>query len=364
MKYREYSAADFANDSFFIRWVRNPDEESTWFWNSFIIENPQSLPAIEEAKQIIRAFTFQKHELREDELSRIRNNFLLALHAEKQQNKDQGLPRQVISFQKRSLLLKIAATVLILCLAAMGIHFFKDRRDENISMLEANAFEVLEQRVNPPGQKSVLFLADGTKVRLNAASKISYLKAFDQRDTREVYLEGEAFFEVAHRDHKPFIVHTSSIRIKVLGTSFNVKSYAEEETVETTLVQGKVRIEQSDSSGNHIGDIELKPNQRAVFNKQSRVIRVREVSAASGEALRRDEMVLDGETLDNVIVQLERWFSVKIHAEGRGALTCRLTATLKDESLEEVLKLIEVTHAVSYRIEGKDVYLQGKLCNE
>ena len=136
-------------------------------------------------------------------------------------------------------------------------------------------------------------------MRLNAASRISYLREFDHGATRDVYLEGEAFFEVAHRDNQPFIVHTSSLRIKVLGTSFNVKSYSEEETIETTLIQGKVRIEQSDSSGNRIGDIELKPNQRAVFNKQSKVIDVREVPETSSEAWKQNEMVFDGETIDN-----------------------------------------------------------------
>src|SRR5690606_37889089 len=98
-----------------------------------------------------------------------------------------------------------------------------------------------------------LFLADGTKVWLNAASRISYGKNFGNGALRDVYLDGEAFFDVAHDPDKPFIVHTSSIQIKVLGTSFNVRSYAEDNTIETTLVQGKVRIEHPDQAGEPSG---------------------------------------------------------------------------------------------------------------
>lgn len=364
MRYRDYSAADFANDSFFIRWVRNPDEESTWFWNSFMKENPACVTTIEEAKQLVLALDFRRDDLREEELSSMRNKFLLALHAEKQQSEGERSAFRIFRTEKRTWLTGIAAAVMVVCVALVTLYVYRHHEDDRLSTAADDASGAMEQRANPAGQKSVLYLADGTRVRLNAASRISYLREFDHGATRDVYLEGEAFFEVAHRDNQPFIVHTSSLRIKVLGTSFNVKSYSEEETIETTLIQGKVRIEQSDSSGNRIGDIELKPNQRAVFNKQSKVIDVREVPETSSEAWKQNEMVFDGETIDNVILQLERWFSVTIHAEGRGGLTCRLTATLKDESLEEVLELIKATHSVTYRIEGRDVYLQGTLCGD
>ena len=318
---------------------------------------------IEKARELISSLEFVTHELQEEELARIRNGLLLTLHAEKEQNKELVLHGSHWFSGKRPKLLKVAATLLMVPLFSFGLYFLISKSGVRIDGVAEAASSVVEERENPTGQKSVLFLDDGTKVWLNAASKISYAKDFEDQETRDVYLEGEAFFDVAHDKEKPFVVHTTSLKIKVLGTSFNVKSYSEEKTIETTLVQGKVRIEQSGVQGNHIGDIELKPNQRAVFDKQSNVIKVKEVVAENSGSWKVERMVFDGVSIDNVILQMERWFNVRIHVENKGDLDCKLTASIEEESLEEVLKLIEATHDIHYRIEGRDVYLEGRLCS-
>ncbi|MEO5599602.1 MAG: FecR family protein [Cyclobacteriaceae bacterium] len=362
LKYSRYSAQDFANDSFFIRWVKNPDEESDWFWKSFVRNNPSCKTEVERAREFISLLDFPNHNLTEDELSSMRNDLLMALRADKEEQRDQ-MSRADMGFSGiGNYWVKLAAAVIIIPLISVAIFYLLNRSDNQISSLETGYESGVEKRVNAKGQKSILFLSDGTKVWLNAASKISYFKDFGNQDTRDVYLEGEAFFDVAHNEKKPFIVHTSSIKIKVLGTSFNVKSYFDEKTIETTLVHGKVRIEQSDVKGNRIGDVELKPNQRAVFNKESKIINIKVVVADNSLSWKRERLVFDEESIDNVVLQMERWYNVKIHVKNKGNLDCKLTASIENESLEEVLNLISLAHNIQFSISGSEVFLEGTLC--
>jgi transmembrane sensor len=361
MKYKGYSAIDFANDTFFIRWVKNLDEESDWFWESFIKENPGSKPEIEKARGLISLFDFSVHDLPEEALNSMRNGVLLALRAEKEEGSNKRAAKIAGFLQMDYRWWHVAAAMIIIPLVSAAVFFFIDRKDDHFS-IQLQDENWIEKRVNPSGQKSVLFLVDGTKVWLNAASRISFAKDFVEHGTRDVYLDGEAFFDVAHNGHKPFIVHTSSIKIKVLGTSFNVKSYSEEKTIETTLVHGKIRIEQSDVRGNRIGDVELKPNQRAVFDKELKIINIKEVVGDNSASWKRERLVFDEESIDNVILQMERWYNVKIHVANKGNLNCKLTASIENESLEEMLKLIEVSHNIHYTITGSQVLIEGKLC--
>lgn len=350
-----FSAEEFAQDSFFIHWVRSPDDEADWFWKSFIREHPEMLEKIEIARRLILEIDYPVYRLEEDELSRMRNSFLMKVTAER--NEDRSLenkPDLVSSPWWRAaaaVLIAVSAGLIYYTLSSDGIAVQANR--------EATPRPALEQRVSPVGQKSVVLLNDGTRVWLNAASTISYAKDFGVKGSRDVYLDGEAFFDVVHDAKRPFIVHTSSIQIKVLGTTFNVKSYSEEKTIETTLVQGKVRIEQRDVDGNAV---DLQPNQQAVFDKTSRVINVREVEASLSGSWKEDRLVFDEESIDDVLLQLERWYNVKIHVADRGNLDCKLTASIEKESLEEVLKLIREIHDVTYVVSGRDVFIEGTFC--
>lgn len=362
MKYDEYSAADFATDGFFIRWVKNPDDESEWFWTSFIEENPSCRDEVAAARKLVCLFDSPVSNLREDEFDTMRSSLLMALLARRGEHRySKATPRR--GFTKAGTVwMRGAAAVIVISVVALAAFFL--RGEGNLrSLTQTSPATVIEKKVNPPGQKSVLFLSDGTKVWLNAESRISYVKDFSGANTRDVYLEGEAFFDVSHNADKPFIVHTSTIRIKVLGTAFNVKCYADENTIETTLVRGKVRIEQSDTKGNRIKGVELRPNQQAVFDKESKVININQVVAHKSGVWKQDRLVFDEESIDNVILQLEKWFKVKIHVANKGNLDCRMTATIEKESLEEVLKLMETTNPIHYTVEGDDVFIEGTLCD-
>tara|TARA_R110002124_G_scaffold25999_1_gene93639 strand:+ start:2507 stop:3523 length:1017 start_codon:yes stop_codon:yes gene_type:complete len=213
---------------------------------------------------------------------------------------------------------------------------------------------------------SKVTLPDGTIIWVKSGSNLRYPEQFGSK-TREVFLDGEAFFEVAHNPEKVFLVHTSDITIKVLGTIFNVKSYKDQGTIETTLVEGSVKIEKADSSDDT--DIILTPSERAVYNKKSGsldIVKSVDVSEVKIKDIKIttsvNTLVFDETPFSKVFAQLEKRYHVKIHVEEEN-LNCKLTADVQKENLEEILQLLEVSHRIQYRIEGSEVYITGKLCN-
>ena len=361
MNYKEYTAEDFASDLFFIRWVKHADEESVWFWNTFIKENPEKLTTIREAKSLLGILDFREEGLSRDDFLVMKNRLMLAVREEEEK---ESVPTRDLYPTRWIRILQIAASLtLIFLLGYFTINKPFNLTNEPDLVTSDFSDDETEVRSNPSGQKSVLSLPDGTQVWLNAASTLVYEKAFGKQKIRQVYLEGEAFFKVVHDPEKPFHVNTASdIRIEVLGTSFNVKSYMADETVETTLVDGKVSIDKRKRGGGFSGNLVLRPNQRAVYFKQSNTINVEEVAAKKVSSWKENHLVFDDVPFYQVIVQLERWYDVEIRIESDLKLDCRLTASIEDETLENVLKLLETSHQIEYQIHENKVILSKIVC--
>ncbi len=362
MQYKDFLAEDFAKDKFFIRWVNEPDEDSEWFWQSFQTEHPEKMRAVEEARKIIKVLDFPIYALPDGDFKSLRNKIIMDIKAEKEDESKLSLEKNVL---RKFSWLKVAAVISIpLSIFATLYYFARSQNDLKTFATHPSAKKVQEQtesRVNPKGQKSVLILSDGSKVWLNADSRIIYDQNFSNSNIREVFLEGEAFFDVAKNPNKPFIVHTSDIHIKVLGTSFNVKSYHEDKTIETTLVHGKVSISKT---GDDIkeGSLVLKPNQRAVFSKQEKTINIEQVLSERASLWRYDKLIFDETPFRDVIIQLERWYDVRFHFDPNAKLECNLTAEIGNETLEEVLALLQASQNIDYEISDKDVFIKGTFC--
>lgn len=356
MRYIEFKSEDFAKDAFFVRWIKTRDEESNWFWNSFMKQHPEKRVEIEEAIKIVNLVKFRSEALAPEEREAMIEKLKLSIHAEKRQE-------PTVNFKQSKgwvTYAKVAAMVAF-PLLVLSVFFLPDKEKVVSQLTESFSAETVETRVNPKGQKSVIYLEDGTKVWLNSESKLTYNVSYHDASIREVYLEGEAFFDVASDPSKPFVVHTSDIFIRVLGTAFNVKSYSNDNTIETTLLHGKVTIE---SKGNKRPDraYTLSPNERAVFEKNEQQITIAKVNAKSSTSWTKEQLDFDEEPIDEVLVELERWFNIEIDAPERGSLHCKLTASIKDETLEEVLEFLKVTHQIEYTIENGKVTIEGKFC--
>lgn len=230
------------------------------------------------------------------------------------------------------------------------------------------------------GSKSKVVLPDGTQVWLNADSRITYNENF-QGQLREVALTGEAYFDVVRDETRPFIIHTSAIDVKVLGTAFNVRSYAEEKNTETSLIHGSVEITLLKSPDKR--KIILKPNDKLIVNNQEGKvigeddeddgsssnkpvltlgkINYRKKENMAVETLWMDnKLAFDGETLEEMALKIERWYDVKLNFADDELKSDTYTATFEDKTLNEVMDALQASGGFRYSINKKEVTLSAR----
>jgi len=228
------------------------------------------------------------------------------------------------------------------------------------------------------GHKASINLPDGSKVWLNGDSKITYVGEFGNK-TREVFLSGEAFFDVANDKTKPFIIHTRTINLKVLGTAFNVRSYDNEKETETALVRGSVEITLRDRPDQKIllkpGDkllVKNVPVDTALKYKNQKRDEETPIavltnmhyygtdSSSVETSWTKNELVFNNEPLDKIALNLERWFNVRVTIINESLKKEKYTATIEeDDKLKdflEALKLADGSH-FHYSIKNSEVVI-------
>ena len=226
------------------------------------------------------------------------------------------------------------------------------------------------------GNKASINLPDGSKVWLNRDSKITYVGDFGNK-TREVYLSGEAFFDVAKDKTKPFIIHTRTINLKVLGTAFNVRSYDNEKETETALVHGSIEVTLRNRPDQKIF---LKPGEKLLVKnipvdtslKYKRQRRDEDTpiavltnmhyygtdSSSVETSWTKNELVFNDEALDKIALNLERWFNVRITITNEGLKKEKYTATVEeDDKLEDFLEALKLTEGFHYSIKDREVII-------
>jgi len=237
------------------------------------------------------------------------------------------------------------------------------------------------------GVKKQLVLSDGTRVWLNAGSRLTYPAVFPV-DRREVQLDGEAYFDVAPDSKAPFSVHARKITVGVLGTSFNVKAYNDDDEIETTLISGKVQVTLDNEPEKHIllspnekltivNEIEdpsrdaKKDQQQTDAPRAYNVLRykVQALPTSGGNVVMEtawvnNKLVINDESFETVIHMLERKYDVAIHCEDPGLMQEHISGVFEKENIDEVLRILAMTTQFRYRVEGKKIeltrYLTGK----
>ncbi|HEY9543568.1 FecR family protein [Prevotella sp.] len=186
------------------------------------------------------------------------------------------------------------------------------------------------------GTTDSLLLSDGTRVKLNAGSTIFYPKSFNSyASKREVYLEGEAHFEVSKDADHPFIVHTGNLSIKVLGTHFNVKAYPNDETITTTLEEGRVQV-----AGMNHSEV-LEPNEQLLYNRFSGKMRKLLVDSDKYKAWINGDLNFEQAPLRNVLRELGRKYNVEFNVSPSVDMNRTYTMSFKnDERIDEVMTVI------------------------
>jgi transmembrane sensor len=235
-----------------------------------------------------------------------------------------------------------------------------------------------------PGARTKLLLPDGTQVWLNSSSRLKYTHNFDG-PTREVELEGEAYFDVVKDLQRPFIVHTSALDVKVLGTAFTVKSYPQDETIEATLLRGMIEVSRKDNP--NTPRVILKPNEKLVFNKQlsspspparsTDPVITRSVAAPPDIAVNSipqnipdsekvetgwmyNRLVFNGDSFKELSEKMERWYNIKILFKDQRLYSYRFGGSFTNETIKDALDALQLTADFTYKINGNEIELYGK----
>jgi transmembrane sensor len=263
------------------------------------------------------------------------------------QRTDLGI--EIVPARRPRTWLAVAASVTLLALA--GYFFFA--QDAATPNVQTTTTVKSLTRTTARGQKTTVELPDGTRVMLNANSKLLYPEAFTG-GTREVTLEGEGYFEVTHDPAHPFMVHSANTSTRVLGTAFNVRAAAAGVTV--TLVEGKVDV----TAGR--GSQVLKPSQQAVVNAGSTDIATTVVDVNKYIGWKNNTLVFDHITVAEALEQMENWYNVDIAINNPALGKCFVTARYENESLENVLNSFRFMLNIDFRIDGHHVRIAGKGC--
>lgn len=215
---------------------------------------------------------------------------------------------------------------------------YKNVEQEEIQKIEMHSLEV------PKGSEFKIVLGDGTQVWMNAQTKLSYPESF-QGERREVFLAGEAYFEVAYDVEKPFVVKTADMGITVLGTSFNVKAYPEDEYVITTLVTGSVSQEYIKSGK----EVVLSPSDQAIYTKSNGVLKVGQVDVNESISWKDGRIILKDCSLKEIFRELVRWYDFEVEYRKEGLENTRFYINMdRYDDVRAVLDKLQKTNGVKF----------------
>lgn len=398
----EYSTEQLLEEKDFIAWILN--NKNNREWKVFLEKHPEFNSKVKEAREIIHLLADKHDELEEDALLAMWRGIDRYHQARKKKS------------QKRELWSRLswAASVLLVVSIGLGGYFYLIKEapvyqfssslgsenpngymvlssgeeipleqkhsairlndtqkqvivnDSIINLVEHERDQQKKTEINevviPYGKSSELLLADGTKVWLNAGSRMAFPSSFS-KDVREVYLEGEAYFEVATITHQPFVVNAGELEIKVLGTHFDVSAYPDAELVETVLLEGSVSVNRKRSIGVGKEKTVLIPNQKADFHKESKRITVADVpEAAMYITWKEGWLQFSKENLMTVFYKLERYYNIKIITPKNFPSDELISGKLDmKHSLEEVLVALSDVAKIECRIDDNSVFVDKKM---
>ena len=368
----------------FYKWIYHPSEEINAYWEHYLEANPAHAPQIEEIKkQFEEHLKYREKKLTETEKRALAKRIIQQLEKAEKQKKQRlvvrnfkryaavaflfffigsglvylymesrqpqqfvgntGLPAQV---QEPMLIIGDEAKIQ-LNQGKSELDYSGDgeiilNRNQVLKKENENEPPRMNTLVMPYGNSSDITLADGTRVWLNAGSRLIYPSRFVDK-TREVFLSGEAFFDVEKNEKQPFVVKTVDVNIEVLGTRFNVLAYPEDYSVQTVLAEGKVAVKGTDT-GLFKKPVQLEPGQMAYFNKKSKETTVNKVDVEPYILWTRGLFSFSNTDFNRITKRLERYYDINFRYDdpmkGTIQITGKLDVTQEQEEVFEYLEKI------------------------
>ena len=301
MKYVDYQVWDFLGNEFFVAWVKNPTREADEFWSEWIRTNPDRKTTIEKPGAYVR------------------------------------------------IAVGLAAAIIIIVVGYQWMGKGTVGELDNIEKVE------LITRTNPKGQKSTITLPDGSQIKLNAESSLTFESDFGEKN-RIVSLSGEAFFEVRRDVEMPFIIRTGKLQTKVLGTSFDVRSYESEGNIQVVVVTGEVEV--SDSLGTAVILNPKEVLEYSVYEGNIKRSVCRDFKSVIG--WKDGFLVFDNEPIPKVVEKLENWYGVNIDSSDGCRIAGFYPGEYHNKSLETVMDGISYASGFQYQIVNDSTLIISK----
>lgn len=339
----------------FKSWVLDPNLELNLFWENWLKQNTEKREAVKKARIIIKALQFDENKLAEEDRSKLwsrikESNASLAKSDVRETkirpiNDKLSYNRKVETAKPVNYLLRYAAVLvgtLVLVLTATLV----------LEDFSANVEAQMIEKTNESGQKATIFLADGTLVTLNSSSKLIYPKNFAENE-RKVVLQGEAFFKVKEGS-KPFVVETSNLTARVLGTSFNIRDFSGKNEHSIALVTGKVMVSAAKTPQEYVI---LSPGEMGSLDSLTGKLLTTHFDYDEEIAWKDGILVFKNLSYKNVLSRLTDWYGVNFILENHPKEDFLITGSFDNESLDHVLQSIGYIGEFTYSIDGNNVYL-------
>lgn len=361
MRYVHYDVEDFANDLKFREWILNPSPHINFFWEKWLLGNPEKKEVVEQARILVLTFQFEERAFSENDKQRLltRINKTIASKGKEKDKDVKILPIRTELDQSyldkykvkpsKNRWLRVAVVLVGVMLSSVLITQIVTKgklQEEKVALIEK------ENRV---GRQTVV-LPDGSVVVLNAESKLTFPSAFTD-EVREVRLSGEAFFDVVKDLTKPFVVKANGLTTHVLGTSFNVKSYPDASSSTIALVSGKVWVEKNVGKEE---SMELVPGEAVDFNLEKDEFIKGQFNYMEAVGWKDGVLYLNATPLSQVFDKLELWYGVDFQYSNLPENTKSVSGSFKNESLDNVLQSVSYTVDFDYTINGKKVTVKFK----
>lgn len=309
-----------------------------------------------ELKKVYLLFNAAEEDLPEEELSKAEQAY--ALNSLKMHLHVPDSSTSYFSSENRPRLLWHAVMFfLVICLFL--IPFYSQLSPDSV---------LKSQVVTKKGSKTMVKLPDGSAVWINSDSRLQYADNFKGK-LREVWLDGEAFFDVKKDPAHPFVIHTDKINIKVLGTSFNVKSYPEDQVIETSLIKGRIEVSFNDRPSENII---LRPNEKLTVRKDQsepgkpgieldntpkikldNLLRPNERHLLVETAWMDNKIAFSNCPMSDIAVMLERRFDIRINFKDQEVMEYRYTGVFDDENVDDILNIMKISKPFNYKLNGK-----------
>ncbi len=368
-KYKDFKSVDFINDPRFREWVFNGPSADDPFWEALGSQFSSTKNEMAVAREFLIRLSADKPMVSDEYIHRFGEKVLA------QHRNNNGLPQATpdVAYTRSNRRWAYYAAALFITLAGAGWLFtIWQQGNPFVSPGSAHVREGENQisKVNHTGQPQRLLLSDGSTVTLSPKSRLSYPPVFD-RDKRTVHLEGEAFFDVKKNPMQPFTVHFADLAVKVLGTSFKIRSYSDEKNISVKVKTGSVSVfkaalpvHSQKTTDPPSKEILLTANQEVNYGKQNEQFE-RKLStnpAIVDASLKEKDFIFSETPLDVVFATMEKAYGIKLVFNKNQISSCSLTASLADEPMFEKLNMICKAMNGSYSIIDGQIVMDLKSC--